>query len=106
MLSSTLPPPHNVEDPSSLNDATWDQITDPMNIRRECHREFQHRLRKREIKSGLEDYERLQNKLCMARLKVVRKVKTPNFRRNEVKHAVMSQSIPTGYIPRKTPGIS
>ena len=30
------------------------------------HNEFQHRLRKREIKSGLEDYESLQNKLCMA----------------------------------------
>ena len=55
------------------------QITDPMNIRREYRREFQHRLRKREIKSGLEDYERLQNKLCMARLKVASKVKTPDF---------------------------
>ena len=62
-----------------------------MNIRREYHREFKQRLRKREIKSGLEDHERLQNKLCMARLKVASEVRTPdfsNFSINEVKHAV------------------
>ena len=59
-----------------------------MNTRPEYHREFQHRLRKREIKSGLGDYERSQNKLCMARLKVASKVKTPNCSINEVKHAV------------------
>ena len=57
------PPPRNVEVSSSLTDATEDQITDSINIRREYHNEFQHRLRKREIKSGLEDYERLQNML-------------------------------------------
>ena len=73
------PPPRNVEVPSSLTNATGDQITDPINIRREYHIEFQHRLRNREIKSGLEDYERLQNKLCMARLKVASKVKTPDL---------------------------
>ena len=82
------PPPRNVEVPSSLTNATGDQITDPINIRGEYHNEFQHRLRRREIKSGLEDYERLQNKLCIARLKVASKVKTPDFNINEVKHAV------------------
>ena len=80
--------PRNVEVPSSLTYATGDQIIDSMNIRREYHREFQHRLRTREIKSGLEGYERLQNKLCMVRLKVASKVKTPDFSINEVKHAV------------------
>ena len=78
--------PRSVEVPSSLTNATGDHITDPINTRREYHNEFQHRLRKREIKSGLEDYESLQNKLCMARLKAASKVKTPDFSINEVKH--------------------
>ena len=74
-----------------------------MSIRREYHREFQHRLRKRKIKPGLEDYERLQDKLCMARLKVASKIKTPDFSINEVKHAVSELktgkcSDPTGLI--------
>ena len=95
--------PRNVEVPPSLINATGDQITYPMNIRLEYHREIQHRLRKREIKSGREDYERLQNKLCMARLKVASKVKTPDFSINEDKHAVSEletgrSSDPTGLI--------
>ena len=95
--------PHSVEVPSSLTNATGDQITDPINIRREYHNEFQHRLRKREIKSGLEDYESLQNKLCMARLKAASKVKAPDFSINEIKHAVSELksgkcSDPTGLI--------
>ena len=100
-----MPPssPRSVEVPSSLTNATGDHITDPINIRREYHNEFQHRLRKREIKSGLEDYESLQNKLCMARLKAASKVKTPDFSINEVKHAVSELkfgkcSDPTGLI--------
>ena len=55
--------------------------------------------------TGLEDYERLQNKLCMARLKVASKVKTPDFSINEVKHAVSELksgkcSDPTGLFVR------
>ena len=83
-VEEKLAPPPNVEVLSSL---TRDEITDPMNIRGEYHREFQHRLRKREIKSGLEDCGRLQNKLCMVRLKVASKVKTPDFSIYEVNHA-------------------
>ena len=89
--------------PSSLTNATGDQITDPINIRREYHNEFQHTLRKREIRSGLEDYESLQNKLCMARLKVASKVETADFSINEIKHVVSELksgkcSDPTGLI--------
>ena len=96
--------PCNVEVPSSsLTNATGDQITDPINIRREYHNEFQHRLSKREIKLGLEDFQSLQKKLCMARLKVASKVKTPDFSINGVKHAVSELktgkcSNPTGLI--------
>ena len=83
-LKRNLPPPPPpsllmLKSYSSLTNATGDQITDPMNIRREYHREFQQRLRKREIKSGLEDYGKLQNKLCMARLKVASEVRTPDL---------------------------
>ena len=45
---------------STLTSATGDEMTDPMNIGREYHRAFQHRLRKQEIESGLEEYESLQ----------------------------------------------
>ena len=64
------------------------EISDPLNIKQEYHREFQHRLRKRDVMPELERYESIQNKLCMARIKASEKVRSADFSFDEIKHAV------------------
>ena len=50
------------------------------------YREFQHRLRKTDIRPELQDYERIQNKLCYTR--EYEKVISPNFTFDEIICAV------------------
>ena len=72
----------------SLTDPAGNEITEPLNIKHEYYREFQHRLRKRDMRPGLQDYERIQNKLCYTRLGESEKVTTPDFTFDEIKCAV------------------
>ena len=80
--------PKSVDILHSLTDIHDNEISDPLNIKQEYHREFQHRLRKRDVMSELERYESIQNKLCMARIKASEKVRSPDFSFEEIKHAV------------------
>ena len=87
----------------SLTDPDGNEITEPLNIKHEYHREFQHRLRKRDIRPELQDYERIQNKLCYTRLRESEKVISPDFTFDEIKCAVQELkcgqcSDPTGLI--------
>ena len=61
--------PKSVDILHSLTDIHDNEISDLLNIKQEYHREFQHRLRKRDVMPELERYESIQNKLCMARIK-------------------------------------
>ena len=63
----------------ALTDPAGNEITEPLNIKHEYYREFQHRLRKRDIRPELQDYERIQNKLCHTRLRESEKVISPDF---------------------------
>ena len=80
--------PKSVDILHSLTDIHDNEISDPLNIKQEYHREFQHRLRKRDVMPELERYESIQNKLCMARIKASEKVRSPDFSFDEIKHAV------------------
>ena len=87
----------------ALTDPAGNEITEPLNIRHEYYREFQHRLRKRDIRPELQDYERIQNKLCHTRLREYEKVISPDFTYDEIKCAVQELkggqcSDPTGLI--------
>ena len=72
----------------SLTDIHDNEISDPLNIKQEYHREFQHRLRKIDVMPELERYENIQNKLCVERIKGSEKVSSPDFSLDEIKHAV------------------
>ena len=80
--------PKSVDILYSLTIIYDNKIPDPLNIKQEYHKEFQHRLRKRDVMPELERYENIQNKLCMARVKASEKVKSPDFSLDEIKHAV------------------
>ena len=85
----------------ALTDPAGNEITEPLNIKHEYYREFQHRLRK--IRPELQDYERIQNKLCHTRLRESEKVISSDFTYDEVKCAVQELksgqcSDPTGLI--------
>ena len=72
----------------SLTDPAGNEITEPLNIKHEYNREFQHRLRKTDIRQELHDYERIENKLCYTRLKESENVISPDFTLDEIKFAV------------------
>ena len=72
----------------SLTDPTGNEITEPLNVKHEYFREFQHRLTKRGIRPELQDYEKIQNKLCHTRLRESEKVISPHFTFDEIKCAV------------------
>ena len=80
--------PKSVDILYSLADIHDNEISDHLNMKQEYHREFQHRLRKRDVMPELERYENIQNKLCMARIKASEKVRSPDFSLDEIKHAV------------------
>ena len=72
----------------SLTDPAGNEITEPLNIKHEYFREFQNRLRKKDIRPELQDYERIQNKLCYTRIRESEKVISPDFTFDEIKRAV------------------
>ena len=87
----------------SLTDPAGNEITEPLNLKHEYFREFQNRRRKRDIRPDLQDYERMQNKLCYTRIRESEKVISPDFTFDEIKHAVQKLkggqfSDPTGLI--------
>ena len=59
-----------------------------MTIRNEYKTEFQPRLRKRDIRSGLEWFQKFQNRLCKLRVKTAGEVQSPDFIFSEVKEVV------------------
>ena len=71
--------------PHAVLDNHDNLLTDPVAIRNEYKTEFQHRLRKRDIRSGLEWFEKFQNRLCKLRVKTAGEVQSPNFTFSEVK---------------------
>ena len=80
-----------------MTDIHDNEISDPLNIKQEYHREFQHRLKKRDVMPELERYENIQNKLCMARIKASEKVRSPDFSLD--KHAVSELKTGKGMDP-------
>ena len=72
----------------SLTDPAGNEITELLNIKHEYFREFQNRLRKRDIRPELQDYKRIQNKLCYTRIRKLEKVISPDFTFDEIKCAV------------------
>ena len=60
----------------------------PDRVKHEYFREFQNRLRKRDIRPELQDYKRIQNKLCYTRIRKLEKVISPDFTFDEIKCAV------------------
>ena len=80
--------PKSVDILHPLTDIHDNEISDTLNIKQEYYREFQHRLRKRDVILELESYENIQSKLCMARIKASEKVTSLDFSLDEIKHAV------------------
>ena len=80
--------PKSSEMMHSLTDPAGNEITEPPNLKHEYFREFQNRLRKRDIRQDLQDYERIQNKLCYTRIRGSKKVISTDFTFDEIKHAV------------------
>ena len=62
--------PKYIEIAHSLRSSDRNDISDPINIQFEYRKEFQHRLRKRDIKPELESYENFQNSICQLSLSV------------------------------------
>ena len=65
--------PKNNETAHSLRSSDGNDISDPINIKSEYRTEFQHRLRKRDIKHDLKSYENFQYSICQLRLSVSQK---------------------------------
>ena len=80
--------PKSFEMMHSLTDPAGKEITEPLNIKHQYFREFHNRLKKRDIMPELQDYERIQNKLCYTRIRESEKVISPDFTFDEIKRAV------------------
>ena len=101
-----LLPPKSKEMPHAALDNHDNLLTDPVMIRNKYKAEFQHRLRKRDIRSGLEWFENFQNRLCKLRVKTAGEIQSPDFTFSEVKEVkeVISKlktgksTDPTGFI--------
>ena len=95
--------PKSIEIPHSVLDKAGNHITDPNNIMTAYCNEFQHRLRKRNIKDELKQYEAIQNNLCKIRLIACQDNCSPDFTLTEVRQAVSELKSgkcvdPMGYI--------
>ena len=78
-VSDCIIVPKSIEIPHSVLDRSGSHITDPNNIMTEYCIEFQHRLRKRDIKDELKQYEAIQNNLCKTRLIACQDNCSPDF---------------------------
>ena len=95
--------PKSIEIPHSVLDKSGNHIIDPNNIMTAYRHEFQHRLRKRNIKDELKQYEAIQNNLCKIRLIACQDNCSPDFTLTEVRRAVSELKSgkcvdPMGYI--------
>ena len=86
-LKRALAPKCN-ETVHSLRSSDGNDISDPINIKSEYRKEFQYRLRKRNIKHELKSYENFQNSICQLRLSASQKNISPDFTLSELKFAV------------------
>ena len=59
-----------------------------MTIRNEYKKEFHHRLKKKDIRSGLEWFEKFQNRLCKLCVKTAGEIQSPDFTFSEIKEVV------------------
>ena len=67
--------PKSKEMPYVVLDNHDNLLTDPVTIRNEDKTEFQHPLRKRDIRSGLEWFENFQNRLRKLRVKTAGEIR-------------------------------
>ena len=72
----------------SLRSSDGNDISDPINIKSEYRKEFQYRLRKRDIKHELKSYENFQNSICQLRLSASQKKISPDSTLSELKSVV------------------
>ena len=86
-LRRALAPKRN-EIVHSLRSSDGNDISGPISIKSEYRKEFQHRLRKRDIKHELKSYENFQNSICQLRLSVSQKNISPDFTLSELKFLV------------------
>ena len=98
-----LSAPKSKKMPHAILDNHNNLITDPVVIRNEYKAEFQYRLRKRDIRSGLEWFENFQNRLCTLRVKTAGEIQSPDFTFSEVKEVISKlktgkSTDPTGFI--------
>ena len=89
--------------PHAVLDNHDNLLTDPVVIGNEYKAEFQYRLRKRDIRSGLEWFENFQNKLCKLRVKTAGEIQGPDFTISEAKEVISKLNTgkstdPTGFI--------
>ena len=80
--------PKNNEIVLSLRSSDGNDMSDPININSEYRKEFQYRLRKRDIKHELKSYENFQNSICQLRLSVSQNNISPDFTLSELKFVV------------------
>ena len=80
--------PKSIEIPHSILDKSGNHITDPNNIMTAYRNEFQHSLRKRDIKNELKQYDAIQSNLCKIRLIACQDKCSPDFTLTEVRQAV------------------
>ena len=103
MENEKLLAPKSKEMPHAVLDNDNNLLTDPVTTGNEYKTEFQHRLRKRDIRSGLEWFENFQNRLCKLRVKTAGEIQSPDFIFSEVKEVVSklktgNSTDPTGFI--------
>ena len=84
-LERALAPKSN-EIVHSLRRSDGNDISDPINIK--YRKEFQHRVRRRDIKHELKSYENFQNSIFQLRLSVSQKNISPDFTLSELKFVV------------------
>ena len=95
--------PKSIEIPHPALDKSGNHITDPNDIITAYRNKFQHRLRKRDIKDELKQYEAIQNNLCKIRLIACEDNCSPDFTLTEVRQVVSELKSgkcvdPMGYI--------
>ena len=76
------------EMPHAVLDNHDNLLTDPVTIRSEYKTEFQHLLRRRDIRSGLEWFENFQNRSCKLHVKTAVEIQSPDFTFSEVEEVV------------------
>ena len=95
--------PKSPDLPHSILDHFGNDITDVNNIVNHYQNESIHRLRKREIKGHLSGFEKLQNSLCLSRLRSCKGIISSDFTMDELNEVINKLprskcADPAGYI--------